>query len=78
MKKKQTNLVYYMFALLQIILFPLIVLGMYSVTIYIRNQIPIFFKEYGRDDTVKMLTLGGIFGILRILRGPEKQESNEK
>lgn len=70
MKKKnpiKENISVFIFSLLEMVLFPFMVVAVYALTIILRDRLDYVFKEYGRDETVKMLTFGGLAGIFRIL-----------
>ncbi|MHA1310572.1 MAG: hypothetical protein ACTSQO_06545 [Candidatus Helarchaeota archaeon] len=58
---------FFIFTLLELFLFPIISIGIIAISKILKERIRYSFREYGRDDTVKMLTFGGMAGIFRML-----------
>ena len=63
----RNKLSFYIFAILELIVFPIISISLIAISFILKGRVRYSFKEIGRDDTVKMLTFGGIAGIFRML-----------
>ncbi|MHA1268410.1 MAG: hypothetical protein ACTSPY_01365 [Candidatus Helarchaeota archaeon] len=59
---------FFVFSLLELLLFPVISIFIIAISLILKDRVRYAFKTIGRDDTVKMLTFGGMAGIFRMLR----------
>ncbi|MBD3229250.1 MAG: hypothetical protein GF329_13790 [Candidatus Lokiarchaeota archaeon] len=62
---------FYVFSFLGLILFPLVFLGIYSITLYLGSKLDSLFDKYGINSTIKLIFFGGVKGIRRIFESSQ-------
>jgi len=56
---------------LSIIIFPALIAFSY----FLKDKIELAYTQYGREDTIKLITMWGIFGLLIVILNPRRRKS---
>jgi len=57
--------------LLSIIIFPALIAFSY----FLKDKIELAYSQYGREDTIKLITMWGIFGLLIVVLNTRKRKN---
>ncbi len=58
---------------LSIIIIPFLI----GFSYYLKDKIDLAYKEYGVNETIKLINMWGIFGLLTIIFKPKKKKSKK-
>ena len=75
-KDIKLNTFYITIAILGLIMAPIVIIALRGFSPIIREKLHLVYQKYGRDNAVKLYTLSGFAGIIKILTVSGNVQSN--